>query len=165
MERGERYHDLIGTGRALNYATRCRLVVDEVVRRYGGLVDPADRAAPAFSWLEDELDAAASTPGTMARLLRPASLMETPAGASMADLRSWTWRRLGSPGDSSWSRGAESRSMWSFLMSPTPADDDERWWLASSNGLSAERLGALIDAAEAPPPPARRSRTPRRSPG
>jgi hypothetical protein len=149
MGSGQRFHDLMRAGAALNYATRCRLVVDEVVGQYKRLADPSNPSSGAenWAWLEDELAAAAATPGTMAQLLWPASLVETAAADSPDDLRSWVWRGLGSPSDLTWSRGPESRSVWSFLMSPVPADEDELWWLASSNGLGTEQLRGLIDAA------------------
>jgi hypothetical protein len=151
MGGGSRFHDLVRAGAALNYATRCRLVVDEVVRRYASLAHPAGPAGGAenWAWLEGELGEAAATPGTMAQLLWPASLVEAGVDDSPDDLRSWVWRRLGSPSAAAWSRGPESRSAWSLLMSPVPADEDELWWLASSNGLAAEQLRALIGAAPA----------------
>ena len=156
MSSGQRFHDLVRAGAALSYATRCRLVVDEVVGRYRSLADPSDPSSGArsWAWLEDELGAAAATPGTMAQLLWPASLVGAVEADSPDDLRSWVWRRLGSPSASAWSRGPESRSAWSFLMSPVPADEEDLRWLASSNDLSTERLRALIDAASAPAPSA-----------
>jgi len=123
---------------------RCRLIVDEVIRQHAALADPSHPSAGAaeWEWLEDELATAAASQGTVAERLRTRA-----DGASPSDLRLWTWQRIGIPRDRRWSRGAESRSMWSFLMSPLPADEDELWWLASSNGLETTHLGALLDPA------------------
>ena len=133
MDGDRRFHDLVRAGAALNYPTRCRLVVDEVVRRHGRLTDPADaHGARDRAWLEEELGAAAA------------------AALSPAEMRSWAWLRLGSPDRGARSRGSESRSAWSLLMSPLPTDEEELWWLASSNGLGVAQLRALLDPT-APP--------------
>ena len=128
-----------------------------MIRRHGRLTDPADaHGAGDWAWLDEELGAAASTPGTTAEGLRPLALAEAGTGGSPAELRSWAWRRLGSPEQGAWSRGSESRSVWSLLMSPLPADEDEVWWLASSNGLGVAQVRALLDPTT--PPAACRSR-------
>ena len=154
MDGSRRFHDLVRAGAALNYPTHCRLVVDEVIRRYGSPTDPADRGgARSWAWLEEELGAAGSTPGTTAERLRPLVVAEAETGDSPAELRSWAWRRLGSPDQGAWRRGSESRSIWSLLMSPLPADEDEVWWLASSNGLEVAQIRALLDPIAPPEPP------------
>ncbi|HEV8633305.1 MAG TPA: hypothetical protein VG370_03560 [Chloroflexota bacterium] len=70
MSGGQRFHDLVRAGAALSYATRRRLVVDEVVRHDKSLADPSDPSSGAehWAWREDELGAAAAraapAPGT-----------------------------------------------------------------------------------------------------
>jgi len=142
VDQGRQLHDLVGAGGASDYPTRCRLIVGEVTRQHAALADPSHPSSGAeeWGWLEAELAAAAALQGTVASRLRARA-----AGGAPSDLRLWTWQHIGIPRDRRWTRGAESRSMWSFLLSPLPADDDELWWLASSNGLEADHLRALLD--------------------
>jgi len=151
VDPNRRFHDLLRAGGALNYATRCRLVVDEVSMHHARITDPKDTAVQtSWSWLEDELGVAAATAGTIAERAQSASLAESAADQTPAHLRAWAWRRLGSPSTKAWSRGSESRAAWSLLMSPVPADEHELWWLASSNelatGVLTELVGTLGDA-------------------
>ena len=141
------FHDLVRASASLNYSMRCRTIVDEVIRQHRRLADPGGASgglAASWGWLEDELAIAMATPGTIGALLRERQRDDDPAPAAPVDLRSWAWRRLGSPGGSQWSRGSESRSAWSLLMSPAPADEDELWALASSNEVDLAKLRALI---------------------
>jgi hypothetical protein len=142
-----RFHDLVRASASLNYSMRCRTIVDEVDAQHTRLSDPTDTnggQAASWGWLEDELAVAINTPHTVAALLRAHWQGANPAPAAPDELRSWAWRGLGSPSKEQWSRGSESRSVWSLLMSPAPTDEDELWWLASSNGLELAKLRALI---------------------
>ena len=151
VDEERRFHDLLRVGGALNYPTRCRIVVDEVIKHHARIADAAGGEGDrSWGWLEEELGAAAATVGTIAERVRPASLAGVDAGASSADLRSWAWRRLGSPSKKAWTRGSESRPVWSLLMSPLPADEHELWWLASSNELEAAALASLIGPLDPP---------------
>src|SRR5688500_17517209 len=141
------FHDLVHASASLNYSMRCRTIVDEVIKQHQRLADtgkPSAANAPRWGWLEEERAVAMMTPGAIAALVRERWQGDDPAPAATVDLRWWTWRRLGSPGGSQWNRGSESRSAWSLLMSPAPADEDELWALASSNDVDLVKLRALI---------------------
>jgi hypothetical protein len=142
-----RFRDLVRAAAPLNYSMRCRTVVDAVDAQHRRLADPTGPTggqATSWGWLEGELAEAMTTPGTVAARLRDQPPGDDGAPGAPDALRSWVWRRLGSPGGAQWARGSESRSAWSLLMSPAPADDDELWWLASSNDLELAKLQVLI---------------------
>jgi hypothetical protein len=142
-----RFRELVRASAPLNYSMRCRTVVDAVDAQHRRLADPTGPAggqSASWGWLEDELAAALTTPGTVAAVLHDRRSGDDGAPAAPDALRSWVWRRLGSPGGAQWGRGSESRSAWSLLMSPAPSDEDELWWLASSNDLDLAKLRVLI---------------------
>ena len=141
------FHDLVRASASLNYSMRCRTIVDEVIAQHRRLADPTGPSggqSRSWGWLEDELVVAMTTPGAIAALLRERWRGDDAAPAAPDDLRSWAWRRLGSPSKAQWSRGSESRSAWSLLMCPAPADEDELWALASSNEVDLPLLRALL---------------------
>jgi hypothetical protein len=131
-----RFQDLVRRSAPLNYATRCRVVADEVRRQHDAPNPPAARA-----WLDEQLALLAAEPGTVAQLALPAA---GPAGSGMAPMRAWAHARVRPTDAEAWKAGADSRSMWALLMAPAPDGDEELDWLAQSSGVDASDLRALL---------------------
>jgi hypothetical protein len=141
MHDDRRFQDLVRRSAPLNYATRCRVVADEVRRQYAAPNPPAAR-----TWLDEQLAMLAAEPGTMAHLTLEAATAEQPRSQRMAEVRAWAHQRLRPTDPDAWTAGADSRSMWALLMAPVPADDEQINWLAQSIGVDASDLRALAPA-------------------
>jgi hypothetical protein len=139
-----RFQDLVRRSAPLNYATRCRVVADEVRRQHAAPNPPAARA-----WLDDQLALLAAEPGTVAELALRAATVGRPEPPRMAEMRAWAHARVRPIDLDVWKAGADSRSMWALLMAPAPADDEQLEWLAQSSGVEPSGLQNLLPDPEA----------------
>lgn len=134
----QRFQDIVRRAAPLAYATRCRLVADEVRRQ-----DEGRDARAGRRWLDEQLAQMASTPGTIVELLARSVLPNPPAQLSMPALRARILEQVHPAGGGAWAAGADSQSMWMLLMAPVPVDGDELEWLALSTSVGAAELRAL----------------------
>jgi hypothetical protein len=140
-----RFQELVRRSAPLNYATRCRVVADEVRRQHAAPNPPAAR-----TWLDEQLTTLAGEPGTIVGVALRAAAEGKSKDPSMADVRAWAHQRLRPTDAAAWTAGADSRAMWALLMAPVPADDEQLNWLADSSGVEASDLRALAPGPTSP---------------
>jgi hypothetical protein len=136
MSDERRFQDLVRRSAPLNYATRCRVVADEVRRQHDAPNPPA-----AVTWLDEQLAVLAAEPGTVAQVALQAA---SPAVPGSAPMRAWAHAQVRPTDPEAWKAGADSRSMWALLMAPAPDGDEELNWLAQSSGVEPSDLRALL---------------------
>lgn len=139
MDDERRFQDLVRRSAPLTYATRCRVVADEVRRLRAAPDPPAARA-----WLDEQLATLATEPDTVARLVLRAAGAGHANSIGMKQVRTWAYERLRPTDRVSWAAGPDSGAMWALLMAPVPADEEQLSWLAYASGVDASDLRALV---------------------
>ena len=139
MRDDQRFQDLVRRAAPLTYATRCRLVADEVRRQHSA----SNLPTAAQAWLDEQLATLSAIRGTMAEVALRRASAGGANGARMTEIRAWAFGQLRPTDLDAWRTGADSRSIWSLLMAPVPVDDEQVQWLAQSTGVDPVGLRAL----------------------